>query len=261
MYFEEFRIKPDAIKCEEKGISIEIAAKQRRFTHVIKPFDIPSDWVIYRSFDWGYSKPFSCGWWAINHDGVLFRILEYYGCKKGEPNTGLKLTPDKVFKEIHKIETEHEWLRGKQIHGVADPAIWSKEKGPSIYEMAVEQGVYFKKGDNKRVPGWNQVHYRMAFDENGYPKMYIFENCKEFIRTLPLLMYDEHKVEDLDTDGEDHIADETRYMCMYKPIKPITPPEPDEYYQSELYQALNIPKENLVEYEEPDLVFEIKEKE
>ena len=34
--------------------------------------------------------------------------------------------------------------------------------------------------------------------------MYIFKNCKAFIRTIPLLMYDEHKVEDLDTDGEDH---------------------------------------------------------
>ena len=72
-------------------------------------------------------------------------------------------------------------------------------------------------------------------------------------------MYDEHKVEDLDTDGEDHIADETRYMCMNRPIKPVSPKEKDPYCQSELWQALNIPKENLVDYEEPDLNVTIKE--
>ena len=51
--------------------------------------------------------------------------------------------------------------------------------------------------------------------------MYIFKNCKNTIRTLPLLMYDEHKPEDLDTTQEDHIADAIRYFCMARPIKPI----------------------------------------
>ena len=51
-----------------------------------------------------------------------------------------------------------------------------------------------------------QVHYRLSFDDNGYPMMYVFKNCKAFIRTIPTLIYDEHKVEDLNTEGEDHIA-------------------------------------------------------
>lgn len=258
-YFEEFRIEPELMKCESAGITQEQAKKQRRYVHVIEPFNIPADWTIYRSFDWGYSKPFSCGWWAVDHDGTLYRIMEFYGCKKNEPNEGLKMNPDRVFKEIHKIETEHEWLKGKQIQGIADPAIWNKERGTSIHEMAVAQGVYFTKGDNKRIPGWNQVRYRLDFDDNGYPKMYIFSNCRDFIRTIPLLMYDEHKVEDLDTDGEDHIADEMRYMCMSKPIKPQRRQKPDEYYHSQLYQALNIPKENLVDYDDDGFDFTVKE--
>ena len=86
--------------------------------------------------------------------------------------------------------------------------------------MALKQKVFFTPGDNKRIPGWMQMHYRMAFDDNGYPMMYVFKTCKSFIRTIPLLVYDEHKVEDLDTDGEDHIADETRYFCMSRPITP-----------------------------------------
>ena len=81
-------------------------------------------------------------------------------------------------------------------------------------------GVYFDPGDNERIPGWMQVHYRLAFDEQGYPMMYVFRGCKAFIRTIPLMMYDEHKPEDLDTDLEDHVADEVRYFCMSRPIAP-----------------------------------------
>lgn len=86
-------------------------------------------------------------------------------------------------------------------------------------------GVYFQKGDNNRIAGWMQVHYRFQFDENGYARMYIFENCKAFIRTIPLMMYDEHKVEDLNTDLEDHVADEVRYFCMSRPIQAVKPVE------------------------------------
>ena len=68
-----------------------------------------------------------------------------------------------------------------------------------------------------------QCHYRLMFDEDGYPKMYVFNNCRDFIRTIPLLCYDEHKVEDLDTSMEDHVADEWRYFLMTRPIVPQVP--------------------------------------
>ena len=210
-YFEEFTDNPSHYK-------------DRVHTHVIEPFDIPKHWTIYRSYDWGYAKPFSCGWWAIDEEGVLYRILELYGCT-GEPDEGIKWTPDKQFDEISKIEREHPLLKGKDIQGYADPACWNKETGTSVMDTAAKYGIYFNKGDNKRIPGWLQVRYRLQFDENGYPRMYIFNTCKNFIRTIPLLMYSDtpSKVEDLDTTQEDHIADETRYMCMAHPIKPIKP--------------------------------------
>ncbi len=213
-------------------------------THVIEPFEIPPGWKIYRSFDWGYNKPFSCGWWAVDYDGVIYRILELYGCTK-TPNEGVKWTPPKVFSEIHRIETEHRWLKGKQIIGIADPAIWDAETGESIADVAAKHGVFFSPGDNKRIPGWMQVHYRLAFDENGFPMMYVFKNCKAFIRTIPLLMYDEHKPEDLDSDGEDHVADEVRYMCMSRPIKPRAAVTPDKYRETPMAMFLDIPKENI----------------
>lgn len=231
MFFEDFMDKPDHYK-------------DRQFTHVIDPFEIPESWQIYRSFDWGYNKPFSCGWWAVDYDGVVYRILELYGCTK-TPNEGVKWTPDKVFSEIHRIETEHRWLKGKKIQGIADPAIWDAETGESIAERAAKHQVYFSPGDHKRIPGWMQIHYRLAFDENGYPMMYIFSNCKAFIRTVPMLQYDEHKPEDLDTDGEDHCIDEVRYFCMSRPIKPRMSPAPDGYAQNPMYMYLDIPKSDI----------------
>lgn len=225
-FFEEFADRPEHYI-------------DRQWTHVIEPFEIPDGWRIYRSFDWGYAKPFSCAWWAVDYDGVVYRILELYGCTE-TPNEGVKWTPERVFAEIHRIETEHRWLRGKTIQGVADPAIWDAETGESIADVAARYRVYFDKGDHARLPGWMQVHYRLYFDENGYPMMYAFKNCKAFIRTMPLLQYDEHRVEDLDTDGEDHVADEVRYFLMTRPIKPRKAPLPEAKQADPLKMFLDI---------------------
>ena len=230
-FFEDFYDKPDHYI-------------DRQFTHVIEPFEIPDGWKIYRSFDWGYNKPFSCGWWAVDYDGVVYRILELYGCNE-TPNEGVKWTPPQVFAEIHRIETEHRWLVGKKIIGIADPAIWDAETGESIADVAAKHQVFFTPGDNKRIPGWMQVHYRLAFDDNGFPQMYVFSNCRAFIRTIPLLQYDEHKPEDLDTDGEDHVADEVRYFCMSRPIKPVHAKIADTYQSSPMAQFLDIPREDI----------------
>jgi hypothetical protein len=193
---------------------------------VIEPFPIPRGWNIFRSYDFGYGKPFSCAWWAVDYDGVMYRILELYGCTE-TPNEGLKWSPDRQLEEIARIESEHPWLKGKKIDGVADPAIWDGSRGESIADTAIRYGIFFQKGVNDRVPGWMQVHYRLQFDEQGYARMYIFEGCKAFIRTMPLLMHDKHVAEDLDTDGEDHSEDEWRYVCMANVITPIV--EEPEY--------------------------------
>ena len=229
-FFEDFRAVPDCMAAHEHGCddSAESLKQQRRWTHVIDPFDINAGecrgWQIYRSYDFGYSKPFSCAWWAVDYEGVIYRIMEMYGCTS-TPNEGVKWSPEKQFEEIAKVERDHPWLKGRQINGVADPAIWESSSGVSIADTASKFGVYFVPGDHKRIPGWMQCHYRLQFDENGYARCYIFSNCKQFIRTIPLMMYDEHKVEDLDTELEDHIADEWRYMCMSRPIKPMKPIE------------------------------------
>ena len=216
MFFEDFRNDPDHWE-------------DRRWTHVISPFKPKSHWPVYRSFDWGYAKPFSCGWWTVDDDGTIYRIDEMYGVEYsgGEPvpDHGVKWPPDRVFMEIAKHEREHPYLKGKQIQGIADPAIWDAESGVSFAETAGKYGIFFVPGDNARIPGWMQIHYRLMFDEAGYPQMYVFNTCRNFIRTIVTLEYDPHKAEDLLTTGEDHALDETRYFCQSRPVTPHLPEE------------------------------------
>ena len=217
-FFEEFRDDPAHYE-------------DRLFTHVIAPFEIPREWKIVRSFDFGFAKPFSCDWWAIDHEGRAYLILQLYGCTD-TPNEGVKWHPDKIFSEIRRLEREHRWLKDRPIDGVADPSIWDASRGEAIIEAADRHLVYFGKGDNKRLPGWMQCHYRLAFDEGGRPMVYFFSTCRAAIRTLPLLQYAEANPEDLDTTQEDHFADSFRYFCMSRPIAPKTatplpPPEDD----------------------------------
>ncbi len=224
-FFEDFRTTPDIEKCAAAGITPEEALQQHRWTHVIEPFDLNAGerrgWNIMRSYDFGYNKPFSLGYWAVDYDGVLYRIMEMYGCTQ-TPDEGVKWSPDEQFKRIRDFENEHPWLKGRKIvDSVADPAIWDSSRGESIAETAARYGIYFTPGDNQRIPGWMQVHYRLQFDENGYARMYVFNNCKAFIRTMPLMMYSETHPEDLDTKLEDHCPDEVRYMCMSRPVSPI----------------------------------------
>ena len=247
-FFEELRFKPDAQKCIEAGITQEQALQQHRWTHVIEPFDLNAGdkrgWNIMRSYDFGYNKPFSLGYWAVDYDGVLYRILEMYGCTQ-TPDEGVKWSPDEQFKRISQFEREHPWLKGRKIvDSVADPAIWDQSRGESIAETAARYGIYFSPGDNNRIPGWMQVHYRLQFDENGYSRMYVFNNCKAFIRTMPLMMYSETKPEDLDTKLEDHCPDEVRYMCMSRPVSPIILEEPKQILTDPLNQFTQKQKRN-----------------
>ena len=218
-FFEEFRTTPDPQKCHDAGITVEEALQERRWTHVIEPFEPPKEWKIYRSYDFGYGKPFSICWYAVDYDGCAYMIDELYGCT-GTPNEGVKWSPKEQFDRVVEIEKTHPWLKGKRIQGVADPSIWDASRGISVAEEADKHQLWFEKGDNERIAGWMQIHERLKFDKDGYAMLYIFTNCKHAIRTIPLMMYDEHKPEDLDTDLEDHICDSLRYFCMMRPIAP-----------------------------------------
>lgn len=188
---------------------------EARWTHVIKPFAIPGHWLRYVSFDHGYSAPFSVGWWAVAPDGTAYRYREWYGWN-GTPNRGVEMSPKEIAKGILEREAE-ERREGILFDRVADPAIFERSRGDSIAQQMRAEGVAFRRGDHARMAGKMQLHGRLRFDAEGKPGLYVFDCCRQFIRTVPALCYDANRVEDVDTAAEDHAYDETRYFLMARP--------------------------------------------
>jgi hypothetical protein len=202
--------------------------------HVIKPFEVPKHWMRFGSFDWGSAKPFSYGLWAVSDGdvlpdgriyprGAMIRIREDYGASA--PNVGLKLTAEQVADRITALELAE---GGKVQYRVADPAIFAMDGGPSIAERMIRHGVVFRAADNSRIAklgamgGWDQLRARLD-GEDEKPMLYVFATCTDLIRTLPALQHDPDRPEDVDTDGEDHAPDETRYACMSRPYVRTAP--------------------------------------
>jgi hypothetical protein len=204
--------------------------------NIVAPFTVPSFWTRFRSFDWGYAAPFSVGWWAVVSEdfphagcpplprGALVRYREWYG---RDPRTGegLRLTAEEVAAGILEREA-----RDRVAWGVADPSIFARDGGPSIGERMATHGVRFRPADNTRVgkagalSGWDQMRARIAPGQGERPMLYVFDTCRDFIRTVPVLQHDPTRLEDLDTAAEDHVADETRYACLARPLIAKPPP-------------------------------------
>lgn len=210
------------------------------WTHVIEPFQIPLHWPRYMSFDHGYTRPFSVGWWAISPEGTAYRYREWYGCKPRQANTGVEYTPAQIAEGIVSREAA-EFADNLTIDRIADPAIFDKSRGESVADQMRpcenHKGVYFRKGDNTRLAGKMQLHERLRFNPEGKPGIYIFSTCEDWLRTVPTLPYSTTKPEDVDSDAEDHCYDETRYFLQAHPVAPrkqrhTEPPVYDPYRRS-----------------------------
>jgi Terminase large subunit, T4likevirus-type, N-terminal len=195
--------------------------------HVIAPRELPAHWARFRSFDWGSARPFACHWWAVSDGslaniarGCLVNYREWYGMRPGEPNVGLRLTAEAIAAGIKAREADDP----APMTGVADPAMFAEDGGPSIAQRMIAQGVIFRPADNKRVAGrgamggWDQVRARLEGDADGKPMLLLFSTSRDLIRTLPALQHDDARPEDVDSDMEDHAPDSARYACMSRPF-------------------------------------------
>lgn len=190
----------------------------RKEKHVVKPFPLsPGEWFKFCAMDWGFSRPFSIGWYAVNTYGRVIRYREMYGCQKDSFNTGLKMPSPEVAQKAWELS-----IAEGVTDMVADPAIWNKADGaPSVAENFTKVGWNMHKGNNDRKNGLVQVYNFMKepCDENGTPMLTVFDTCHGFIRTIPMLQPDPLDMEDVDTDLEDHIYDEVRYAIMSDFVK------------------------------------------
>ena len=182
--------------------------------HVVKPFDIPRGWMKFRAADWGYSSPACCLWFAIDFDNNIFVYRELYT---------KKLTADLFAQKVVKLE-EGEYIR----YGVLDSSTWARrgDIGPSIAETMIQEGCRWRPSDRSpksRIAGKLEIHKRLRLnDDTGFPTLFIFSNCLNLIRTLPMLPTDKNNPEDVDTHAEDHAYDALRYGCMSRPIHPVS---------------------------------------
>jgi hypothetical protein len=85
------------------------------------------------------------------------------------------------------------------------------------------RGLPVERADNARVLGWNRVREHLAA---GTWKA--FDTCRNLVRTLPLLTFDDHNSEDVCGSCEDHAAESLRYALMSRPaparmplVKPV----------------------------------------
>jgi hypothetical protein len=205
--------------------------------HVVRPFQIPATWTRFRAMDWGSAAPFCVGWYAVAGDdhalgdgrtlprGGLVQYREWYGASS--PNVGLKLNAEVVARGI----SEREALDPNIDYGVLDPAAFAQDGGPSIAERLRYKPyeVSFRPADNKRIgalghiAGWDLVRHRLDGEAPDRPMIVFFDTCRDTIRTLPLVQHDSARVEDLDTNSEDHAVDCLRYACASRPWTKAVP--------------------------------------
>ena len=202
--------------------------------HVIDPiWPIPNYVPLYMSFDWGYGKPFSIGWWWLDSMGTLIRFAEWYGWDGDTPDVGLRLTDEQIAQGIMDRERAMGIAgRHNDIIRLAGPDCWNKKpsyltggQGPSTAKVFKAYGdargynLLMRPGDPNRALKIRQFRSRLAPDaRNGMPLLLVYNTCYHFIRTIPALAMDELKPEDVDTDQEDHIYDEACHPCMANPI-------------------------------------------
>jgi len=207
--------------------------------HIVEPFTIPSTWKVWKSMDWGYAAPYAVYWFALDPDGVHYIWRELYGAgeKEGE---GSREDAGKVARKIKALEEYDERMGYEYRMNLADPAIFSKIGADrSIGQIFRETGVKWQEAWNakgSRVNGAQEIIRLLAED-----KLKVFSTCKHWIRTIPTLAPDDNNPEDVDTDGEDHAWDATRYGIMRRRRNPeeeqkgIDPGEPSYKHSDDTF--------------------------
>lgn len=174
--------------------------------HVIRPFPIPADWRKYRVQDYGLDR-FALLWIAVSPSRDAFVYREY--CESNLPvsvaaHEALSRTP-----------------AGEDIYiNLAPPDMWGRtaDQGRSKADLFYEAGYQITKSSNDREAGWLAIKELLKHDGDDHPpRLRIFETCRELIKCLPALQYDEKKPNDVATEPHEltHAPDALRYWAIY----------------------------------------------
>ncbi len=187
--------------------------------NIVEPFMPPLNWKRWRAMDWGFARPYSIGWYTISPDGEIYRYRELYGYGGGQ-NKGSREHAADVARKVIELEKHEREAGCKFLLNPADSQIFAGiGHETTIGQTFAMNGCYWiaaSKGPGSRVVGWDQVRQRLREKQ-----FMVTRDCVHFLRTFPYLMPDDDNWEDVDTEQEDHAADECRYSLMsrHKPKK------------------------------------------
>ncbi len=179
--------------------------------HTCKPFTPKSEIVKHAGVDWGRIAPFAFLAGAFDvvklKDGRVFNRVWIY-----KEIDGVEKNPKEWAKIIKRQVNIDEFVRIS-----ADPSMFTKgdDNSISIADQFKKKDIRMKPASNDRIGGWSVVHDWLSLAPDGLPYLIITENCHDLITTLPELVHDENRVEDVDTTGNDHWADALRYMLKH----------------------------------------------
>lgn len=182
----------------------------RKAKHVAK-LDVPSTAQWYLAVDGGFIKPAAFLWIAM-WDGRAYVRHEW--------NPVRVLNSDQA--KGSKALTAEYGIRSLKLR-VADTSLWTPEQdtGESAAETFARHGMPLTQATKDRVNGWKRVREWLADAPDGKPWLMVHPDCTYLIRTLPSLVSEKTKPEDVDTDGEDHSADALRYFAMARPAPDV----------------------------------------
>ena len=184
--------------------------------HVIEPIEIPWWWRRYFAMDYGLDM--LAGYWiAVDGEGQAYVYREVYQSGLIASEAAQKI------KELTGGENIEQWL--------APPDLWNRrnDTGRSVADIFMEQDIPLTQVDNDRINGWQDVHeWLKPYDTTdiitGEPKkaagLRFFRNCRNVIRCLPMVQYDDHKPNDVAKEPHEltHAPDAIRYFCSGRPF-------------------------------------------
>lgn len=190
-----------------------------RATHTVKPFRIPDNWPMYRSFDYGLDM-FACLWWAVDQDG---RVWCFRGFEKPEMN----IQSAAIAALEHTLPHEHISIT------YAPPDMWSrmKDTGKTMAEIFMINGLPLVRADNNRVQGHMLMRYMLSpiplndpyvkslYGDNPpkeLPQLMFFDNVGGILDDLECIQADEKNPNDCAKQPHEitHTVDACRYFCI-----------------------------------------------
>lgn len=187
----------------------------RQDIHVVEPFEIPKSWRRYFTMDYGLDM--LAGYFiAVDERGRAYVYREVY-----ESGLIISDAAERIVDCGERVE-----------QSFAPPDLWNRRQdtGRSVAEIFAERGVWLQKAENARIAGWLDLkEWLKPIEVDGQKRanLQIFSTCKNLIRTLPALRFDESGSGDVAGSPHEltHAPDAIRYFVAGRP-SPNDKPKP-----------------------------------